>query len=194
MDFLVKNGNKEEYWKRIKDVAQKLHEKADDLRKKGETSLTLTWETFSFDDYMKAGQPSSPLEEKYWKEKRANMWKDDVNKEFCDRGFSEWLFVEPAKGIRLEIDRIADMKLVLQSIKKICSTSDGRSELLMQASERCTGKRKKRLQQVAHLLGPETLLPFIAGSIQLEPSQTISQKNELLNMIGEYSSDEDEEN
>lgn len=184
MKYLKKNGEKEEYWRRIENVAEKLHKDADELRNKGEHYKTIDWESFTI-DYMKAGDWNTDLEHRLYKEKRSNMWKDDINAMFNTLGYSEWLFVEPTKGIRLEIDIIAARKMELLSLKKVCSISARRTRLLEHFCESFPPKLKKELLYVANLFQDQ--LTFIAGKIAIDKELPKNQKMELLEMIDNYS-------
>ena len=79
MRYLFKNGNKDGYNKRIESVAEKLHKDADKLRSEGEHHLEISWEKFR-SNYMRDTPPSDDLEHRIYREKRSNMWKEDVNK------------------------------------------------------------------------------------------------------------------
>lgn len=191
MKYLNKNGNGKGYKKRIRDAAEKLHREADKLRSKGEYFLFIPWLSILL-DYMKDDEPEGDLERKLYIEKRSNMWKDDINDVFCELGYPEWLFVIPTKGVRLIVDAFAARKLQLQALKKECSIIDRKSKLLKQFSSCFTGQLKKELERNADR-GLNTL-KFIAGEIALDPKLPKKQKVELLGMIENYmSEDEDEE-
>jgi len=179
MKFLFKNGDNG-YWKRIRNVAEKLHKKADALRDKSEYYRIIPWDIFLL-DYMKDNEPQDDLEQRLYVEKRSNMWKDDVNSMFTELGYPEWLFVESTVGVKLVVDAFAARKLQLEGLKKECSITDRRSKKLKQFSTCFTGRIKKELERMSDM--NLSMLSFLAGQIALDPKLPKKQKEELLGII-----------
>jgi len=182
MDFLIKNGD-EDYEKRIIDVAEKLHKIADKLRKEGEHDIIITWEDFT-DNYMKAGPYNDNLQERLWKEKRSNMWKDDINDKLCELGYPEWLFNEPRKGIKLRLDVNAVRKMQIAAIKKTCSINNRKKELLEKFAESFSSGLKKQILAMASQL--DNQITYLAGQITLDPKLPKRTKKELLGEIERF--------
>ena len=187
MRFLTKNGDND-YWKRIEDVAEKIHKLAEKLRNKGKEDIIIDWEDFTI-NYMKAGTYTSDLEQKIWKEKRSNMWKDDVNDKLCEFGYQECLFSEYNTGIKLRWGSAAMLKLALLSLKKICSIANRRSTRLELVSENLTGVWIKKGTNLSEIIN-KSLIKHLYGEIGTNKSLTKKEKNELLTEIENFIPDD----
>ena len=190
MKYLSKD---DEYYDQIKSATEKMHGDAEEMRETGESEKFIEWDELR-DDYMCAGVSKDLVEEKCYKEKRSNLWKEDINQRFCSLKYSEWLFSWPKKGVRLVVDIVAARKQQLMSLKKISSTSDKQSTRLRRFSECFSGKLKKELIQLADM--QSNILTFVAGQIALDSTLPIKHKAELLGVVEEFvvvDSEEDED-
>ncbi len=191
MDLLYKNGkNGANYKKRIDNATEKFHKDAEKLREKGIGFSIIDWETFRI-HYMRDSEPEGEYERYKYIQSRSNLWKDDINSKFCELGYSEWLFVEYDKGIRLETDVTAFRKMQLKMLKKECSITERQTKRLLGFSECFTGRNKKEMITFAEMVGLNKLT-FIAGQITLNKSLPKKQKAELLSIIEEYVPEDEE--
>lgn len=179
MQFLFKNGD-DDYQKRIKNVAEKLHKLAEKLKEKGEEDFIIDWETFTI-DYMKAGEWTSDLENRLWKEKRSNMWKDDINEKLAELGYQEFLFSEFNEGVKLRWGNIAMWKMAIAGAKKISNIAIRRSAKLELFSENLIGIGAKKGLSIAEI--GLSLVKQLYGEIGTNKFLTKKEKKELLNEI-----------
>ena len=182
MKYLIKNGNREAFDKRITNVAEKYHVYGDELRAINEEEKSISWDIFTKKD-MCAGWWETDYERKLWVEKRSNMWKDSINEKFIELGYAERLFVEHNTGVILRYGNVACWKMTIYGLEKQLSISNRRSKGIESFSQNLNGVGRKKGIAMAGVLGGEGLAKYLYGEIGADDTLTIKERNVLFEIL-----------